>query len=64
VIDTGNGGSGVRFPETLAKAATEIGGILRVISRQEYADFNRDFLATVQAASKAAKNGGPGRSQA
>jgi hypothetical protein len=55
VIDTGNGGSGVRFPETLAKAATEVSGILRDITRQEYADFNRDSLATVQVASKAGK---------
>ena len=81
VIDTANGGSGVAFPETLAKAVAAIDGIDRVITGHgpipttyagrgrrdrgarrawtgwmtwdglaEYADFNRDFLASVQAA--------------
>ena len=80
VIDTANGGSGVAFPETLAKAVAAIDGIDRVITGHgpipttyagrgrrdrgarrawtgwmtwdglaEYADFNRDFLAAVQA---------------
>ena len=80
IIDTANGGSGVAFPETLAKAVAAIDGIDRVITGHgpipttyagrgrrdrgarrawtgwmtwdglaEYADFNRDFLAAVQA---------------
>ena len=80
IIDTANGGSGVAFPETLAKAVAAIDGIDRVITGHgpipttyagrgrrdrgarrawtgwmtwdglaEYADFNRDFLASVQA---------------
>jgi glyoxylase-like metal-dependent hydrolase (beta-lactamase superfamily II) len=83
-IDTANGGSGLAFPETLAKALAEIKGVVRVTTGhdeasfiprdagsgsaifanprtmswndlQEYADFNRDFLAAVQAAIKAGK---------
>src|SRR5437870_13819741 len=34
-IDTANGGSGVAFPETLAKAVTQITGISRVITGHE-----------------------------
>ena len=80
IIDTANGGSGVAFPETLAKAVAAIDGVDRVITGHgpipttyagrgrrdrgarrawtgwmtwdglaEYADFNRDFLAAVQA---------------
>ncbi len=84
VIDTPNGGSGVAFPETLARAVTEITGVTRVITGheeglsaersssavsvdistprtmtwtdlQEFADFNRDFLAAVQEGIKAGK---------
>ena len=84
VIDTANGGSGVRFPDTLAKAVAQISGVSRVITGheeglsaerstsavsvdistprtmtwsdlQEYAEFNRDFLAAVQEAIKAGK---------
>ena len=86
-IDTRNGGSGVAYPETLAKAVAEITGVVRVITGhgtpirgtetlpdtvttvgrrpphevmrwtdlQEYAEFNRDFLAAVQAAKQAGK---------
>jgi len=83
-IDTANGGSGLAFPETLAKALAEIKGVVRVTTGhdeasfiprdagsgsaifanprtmswndlQEYADFNRDFLAAVQVAIKAGK---------
>ena len=84
IIDTNNGGSGVAFPETLAKAVAEIEGVDKVIpshalppqvsrmkssehaspiSRwltwqdvEEYADFNRDFLAAVQEAIRAGKS--------
>ena len=83
-IDTANGGSGVAFPETLAKAVAAIDGIDRVITGHgpipttyagrgrrdrgarrawsgwmtwddlaEYAEFNRDFLASVRASYEA-----------
>jgi glyoxylase-like metal-dependent hydrolase (beta-lactamase superfamily II) len=83
-IDTANGGSGVAFPQTLARAAAEIKGVDQVVTGheeglvterdpsalsvdittprtmswsdvQEYADFNRDFLAAVQEARQAGK---------
>ena len=87
-IDTNNGGSGVAYPDTLAKAVEEIKGVDRVITGhgttipgtesspdtftawhqrraiqelmtwtdlREYAEFNRDFLAAVQAAKEADK---------
>ena len=84
VIDRENGGSGVAFPETLARAVESIDGVQRVITGRapfpstyagrgrreqgarrpwtgwmtwddvaEYADFNRDFLAAVEAAYRA-----------
>jgi cyclase len=85
LIDVANGGSGVEFPKTLARAVTEIKGIARVVTGhdtsiavmanaasgsaifanprpmawkdlEEYADFNRDFLAAVQEAMKAGKS--------
>ena len=87
VIDTANGGSGVAFPDTLAKAVAAIDGIDRVITGHgpipttyagrgrrdrgarrawtgwmtwddlaEYADFNRDFLAAVQASHEAGRS--------
>jgi cyclase len=74
-IDVSNGGSGVAYPETLAKVAAGIKGVTKVIPGhgtpppgrsasswltwndvQEYADFNRDFLAAVQDAMKAGKS--------
>src|SRR5258706_6247951 len=85
VIDTDGGGSGVAFPETLARAIAELKNIMQVITGheeglsaerdrradsvdistpktmrwadvQEYADFNRDFLAAVRTAKAAGKN--------
>ena len=87
VIDTANGGSGVAFPETLAKAVAAIDGVDRVITGHgpipttyagrgrrdrgarrawtgwttwddlaEYADFNRDFLASVRASREAGRS--------
>ena len=84
VIDTENGGSGVAFPDTLAKAVAEIRGVSRVVTGhgqppvtyagrgrletganrpwrglmtwedlEEYADFNRDFLAAAERAFRA-----------
>jgi glyoxylase-like metal-dependent hydrolase (beta-lactamase superfamily II) len=84
VIDAGNGGSGVAFPETLAKAVATLKDIARITTGhdeasasmadpkspsaifanprtmswadlQEYADFNRDFLAAVRQAAAAGK---------
>ena len=87
VIDTANGGSGVAFPETLAKVVAAIDGIDRVITGHgpipttyagrgrrdrgarrawtgwmtwndlaEYADFNRDFLASVRTSYEAGRS--------
>ena len=84
VIDRQNGGSGVAFPDTLAKAVAGIPGVSRVITGhgeapvtyagrgrretgadrpwsgfmtwedlEEYADFNRDFLAATEEAYQA-----------
>ena len=84
VIDTQNGGSGVAFPHTLAKAVAEIEGVRLVVTGhgpspvtyagrgrlerganrgwtglmtwadlEEYADFNRDFLAAAEEAFRA-----------
>ncbi len=88
-IDTANGGSGVAFPETLAKAVAAIDGVDRVITGHgpipttyagrgrrdrggrrawtgwitwddlaEYAEFNRDFLASVRASFEAGRSVG------
>jgi glyoxylase-like metal-dependent hydrolase (beta-lactamase superfamily II) len=66
LIDRNNGGSGVAYPQTLAKAVGGIKGVDVVIPGHsdvtnwaavaDYADFNRDFLAAVQAAMKAGKS--------
>ena len=87
VIDTADGGSGVAFPETLARAVATIDGVDRVITGHgpipttyagrgrrdrgarrawtgwmtwddlaEYADFNRDFLASVRASYEAGRS--------
>lgn len=58
-IDVGNGGSGVGFSQTLARAVAGIQGVDTLITGhsplltwgdlQEYAEFHREFLATVQA---------------
>jgi glyoxylase-like metal-dependent hydrolase (beta-lactamase superfamily II) len=65
LIDMNNGGSGVEYPDTLAKAAAGIKDVDTVIpghspvtdwqTFREYGEFNRDFLAAVQAAVKAGK---------
>jgi glyoxylase-like metal-dependent hydrolase (beta-lactamase superfamily II) len=65
IMDTGNGGSGVEYPNTLAKAAAGIKGVETVIpghsavtdwaAFKEYGDFMRDFVAAVQQAKKAGK---------
>jgi cyclase len=64
LIDTRNGGSAVAYPETLSKAAavqsidTIITGHTTLMAPkdlQEYADFNKDFLAWAQAELKAGK---------
>jgi len=84
VIDAESGGSGVAFPDTLAKAIAEIKNVTRITTGhdeasaamanpaspsaifanprtmtwndlQEYADFNRDFLAAVRQAIAAGK---------
>jgi glyoxylase-like metal-dependent hydrolase (beta-lactamase superfamily II) len=66
LIDTNNGGSGVEYPKTIVKAAAGIAGVDVVIpghsgvtdwkAFQEFADFNRDFLAAVEASMKAGKS--------
>jgi glyoxylase-like metal-dependent hydrolase (beta-lactamase superfamily II) len=65
IMDTNNGGSGVEYPNTLAKAAAGIKGVEAVIPGhsavtgwndfKEYGDFMRDFVAAVQQAKKAGK---------
>ena len=65
LLDMNNGGSGVQIGETLAKAAATIKGVDTVIPGhsavmtwadfQEMGEFNRAFLAAVQAAVKAGK---------
>jgi cyclase len=83
-IDLANGGSGVSFAQTLARAVAEIPGVTRVITGhgegviaqrsssavsvdistprtmtwsdfQEYADFNRDLLASVRESMRGGK---------
>lgn len=66
IMDVNNGGSGVDFPDTLAKAHRTVKNIDTVITGhstlmtmkdlQEYADFNRDFREAVRAAKKAGKS--------
>ncbi len=63
LIDANNGGSGVEYPRTIAKAAalpkidTVITGhnktALTIDDLKLYADFNREFVQVVQAAKKA-----------
>ena len=77
-IDTANGGSGVAYPQTLAKLVAGIDGVDSVITGhgmlppvpgvhgmlqtmtwadvQEYAAFNRDFLAAVREAMDSGKD--------
>jgi len=65
LLDMNNGGSGVQIGETLAKTAAGIKGVDTVIPGHttvmtwadfvEFGEFNRAFLASVQAAIKAGK---------
>ena len=65
LIDMNNGGSGVEYPQTLGKAVAGIQDVETVIpghsavtdwkTFQEFAEFNKDFLAAVRAAKKAGK---------
>jgi cyclase len=65
IMDINNGGSGVAYPDTLAKAAA-MGGVDTIINGhtpapttmadlKEYAAFIREFVTTVQAAKKAGR---------
>jgi hypothetical protein len=64
LLDANNGGSGVQIGDTLAKAADGVANavdgvitghstVLTLNDLREYAAFNREFLAAVQAARKA-----------
>jgi glyoxylase-like metal-dependent hydrolase (beta-lactamase superfamily II) len=65
LIDMNNGGSGVEYPQTLAKAVAGIKDVETVIpghsavtdwkSFQDFAEFNKEFLSAVEAAKKAGK---------
>jgi glyoxylase-like metal-dependent hydrolase (beta-lactamase superfamily II) len=65
LIDMNNGGSGIEYPQTLAKAVAGIKDVETVIpghspvtdwkTFQEFAEFNKDFLTAVEAAKKAGK---------
>jgi glyoxylase-like metal-dependent hydrolase (beta-lactamase superfamily II) len=65
LLDVNNGGSGVTYPDTLAKAAAGIKGVDTVIPGHstvmawqdfvDYGEFNRAVLTAVQAAKKAGK---------
>jgi cyclase len=65
LIDTKNGGSGVAYPVTLAKAASSIKNVDTVITGhsplmtfadlKEFADFNKDFLTWAKTELKAKK---------
>ncbi len=67
ILDANNGGSGVEIGDSLAKAHAALSKSADVIitghssqmtmgDLQEYAQFNRDFLAAVQAGKKAGKS--------
>jgi cyclase len=66
LLDGNNGGSGVAIGDTLARAASTIKGVDSIITGhstlmtwadlEEYARFNKDFLAWVQAEMKAGKS--------
>jgi cyclase len=66
LLDANNGGSGLHIGETLSKAADSVKNIDTIITGhsttmtmndlKEYAQFNKDFLADVQAAKKAGKS--------
>jgi cyclase len=64
-IDANNGGSGVEFPKTLAKALAGIKNVDTVINGhrspstwndlKEFAEFNQDFFSYAESAAKAGK---------
>jgi glyoxylase-like metal-dependent hydrolase (beta-lactamase superfamily II) len=66
LIDTNNGGSGVEYPKTVARAVAGITGVDAVIPGHsgvttwqafaEFADFNQAFLTAVEAAMKEGKS--------
>lgn len=66
IMDANNGGSGVSYPETLAKAAAGIKGVKTVIPGHsavtnwqaflDYGEFMKAFVSSVQAAAKAGKS--------
>jgi len=67
LLDTNNGGSGVAIGETLARAAAKVKGsvdtvitghstVMTVADLEEYAAFNKDFLAWAQSEMKAGKS--------
>ncbi|MEZ5288317.1 MAG: MBL fold metallo-hydrolase [Vicinamibacterales bacterium] len=65
ILDTNNGGSGVQYPSTLAKAAAGITGVETVIPGHsavttwqaflDYGEFIKSFVDSVSAAAKAGK---------
>lgn len=64
IMDGNNGGSGVSYADTLAKAAalpnvdvivTGHSPNMKVADLKEYSEFNRDFVQSVQAAKKAGR---------
>jgi len=66
LVDFGNGGSGVKYPDTLAGAYNGIKNVDTIITGhsdttmkwadlKQYADFNRDFLTWVRGEMKAGK---------
>ncbi|MGQ0732568.1 MAG: MBL fold metallo-hydrolase [Acidobacteriota bacterium] len=66
LLDANNGGSGVAIGDTLANAAGGVGNVEAIITGhstvmtladlREYAEFNREFLAAVQAGKKAGQS--------
>jgi glyoxylase-like metal-dependent hydrolase (beta-lactamase superfamily II) len=66
LLDANNGGSGLAIGDTLAKAASTVKDVDSIITGHstvmtmkdlaEYAQFNRDFVAAVQAGKKAGKS--------
>jgi cyclase len=66
LLDANNGGSGVAIGETLAKAASSVKNVESIITGHstvmtlkdlaDYAEFNKEFLAAVQAGQKAGKS--------
>lgn len=66
IMDKNNGGSGVEYADTLAKAAKGITGVdplitghsattMTMANLREFSDFNRDFVGAVRAAKKSGK---------